>query len=120
MRKFILLIFISLSLICCKSKEIPKEIIQPGKMGKILYDIHIADAYISSIGDADSAKKVSSAFYKGIYIKFKTDSAQYSKSMDYYYKHPDLLTDMYEKIKTDLEKTKQKQDTISVKPVAAI
>ena len=85
-----------------------------------MYDIHVADAYITTIGDADSAKKISSAFYKGIYRKFKTDSVQYNKSMDYYYNNPALLTDMYEKIKTDLEKTKQKQDTVSVKPVAAI
>lgn len=120
MRKFLSLIFISLSIICCKSKEIPKDIIPPNQMQKILYDIHIADAYITSIGDADSAKKVSSAYYKGIYKKFKTDSVRYNKSMDYYYKRPDLLTDMYERIKTDLEKTKQKQDTISVKPVAEI
>ncbi len=120
MRKFLSLIFISFSLICCKSKEIPEQIIPPKQMEKILYDIHIADAYITTIGDADSAKKISSAFYKGIYKKFKTDSVQYNKSMDYYYNHPALLTDMYEKIKTDLEKTKQKQDTVSVKPVADI
>ncbi len=120
MRKFLSLIFISLFLISCKSKEIPKEIIQPKQMEKILYDIHIADAYITTIGDSDSAKKVSSAFYRGIYRKFKTDSVQYTRSMNYYYKRPELLTDMYERIKKDLEKTKQKQDTISVKPVADI
>lgn len=120
MRKFLSLIFISLSLICCKSKEVPKELIQPKQMEKILYDIHIADAYITTIGDADSARKISSAFYRGIYKKFKTDSVQYSRSMDYYYEHPAILTEMYEKIKTDLEKTKQKQDTVSVKPVADI
>ncbi|WP_262890784.1 DUF4296 domain-containing protein [Pedobacter quisquiliarum] len=120
MRKFLSLIFISFSIICCKSKEIPKDIIPPNQMQKILYDIHIADAYITTIGDADSAKKVSSAYYKGIYKKFKTDSVRYNKSMDYYYQNPGLLTDMYDRIKADLEKTKQKQDTISVKPVTDI
>ena len=120
MRKFLSLIFISLSLICCKSNEIPKEIIKPNEMSKILYDIHVADAYVTTIGDADSAKKTSSALYRGIYNKFKTDSVKYNRSMNYYYEHPALLTKMYEKIKTDLEKTKQKQDTVSVKPVADI
>jgi hypothetical protein len=115
MRKFLSLILISLSFICCKSKEVPKAIIQPKQMEKVLYDIHIADSYITSIGNVDSAKKVSAAFYKGIYKKFKTDSVQYNKSMDYYYKHPDLLTEIYDQIKKDLEKTKKKQDTVSVK-----
>ena len=120
MRKFLSLIFISLSLICCKSKELPKAIIQPVQMEKILFDIHIADAYITTIGDADSAKKLSSAYYRGIYKKFKTDSVQYNRSMDYYYKHPDLLASMYERIKARLEKTKQKQEKAYPKPVAAI
>lgn len=120
MRKFLSLILISLSLISCKSKDVPKEIIQPQQMGKLLYDIHIADGYITSIGSADSAKKVSAAFYKGIYKKFNTDSVRYSKSMDYYYKHPELLTDIYKQITTDLEKTKKQQDKVSAKPVPDI
>ncbi len=120
MRKFLSLIFTCLFLICCKSKEIPKDIIPPKQMEKVLYDIHIADAYITTIGDTDSAKKVSSAYYKGIYKKFKTDSVAYNKSLDYYFRHPDLLTDIYERIKTDLQKNKEKQDTISVKPVAEL
>jgi len=120
MRKFLSLIFVSLLLICCKSKEVPKTVIQPKQMEKILYDIHIADSYITSIGDVDSAKRTSAAFYKGIYKKYKTDSARYTKSMDYYYNHPDLLSNIYEQVKKDLEKTKEKQDKTSAKPVAEL
>lgn len=120
MRKFLSLFFVSLSLICCKSKEVPNTVIQPKQMVKILYDIHLADSYITSIGNVDSAKKLSAAFYKGIYKKHKTDSARYTKSMDYYYNHPAYLTSIYEQVKKDLEKTKEKQDTISAKPVAEL
>jgi hypothetical protein len=120
MRKFLSLIFVSLSLICCKSKEVPKTVIQPKQMEKILYDIHLADSYITSIGNVDSAKNLSAAFYKGIYKKHKIDSAHYNRSMDYYYNHPAYLTDIYEQVKKDLEKTKVKQEKISAKPAAKI
>lgn len=120
MRKLLSLIFVSLIFICCKSKEVPETLIQPKQMEKILYDIHLADSYITSIGDVDSAKRLSAAFYKGIYKKHKTDSAHYTRSMDYYYNHPDYLTQIYEQVKKDLEKTKKKQDTISAKPVAEL
>ena len=117
MRKFLALGLLCFLLINCKSKEVPKALIQPDKMEKILIDIHIADGYISTITDADSAKKVSAAYYKGIYKKFRVDSASYTRSMDYYYKHPDVLSDMYTNIKKDLEKTKAKLEKVSVKPV---
>jgi hypothetical protein len=85
-------------------------------MEKILYDIHIVDGYISTIRNPDSAKKVSAAYYKGVYKKFKVDSVTYTKSMDYYYKHPDLLTEMYDDIKANLQKTKTRLEKVPAKP----
>jgi hypothetical protein len=116
MRKFLSLGLLCFSLICCKSKSVPETLIQPDKMKKILYDIHIVDGYISTIGTPDSARKVSAAYYKGIYKKFKVDSVTYTKSMDYYYKHPDLLTEMYDDIKADLQKTKVALEKKPAKP----
>jgi hypothetical protein len=116
MRKFLSFALLCFSLICCKSKAVPETLIQPDKMKKILYDIHIVDGYISTIQNPDSGKKVSAAFYKGIYTKFKVDSALYTKSMDYYYNHPDVLTEMYDDIKADLQKTKTALEKKPVKP----
>jgi hypothetical protein len=117
MRKFLALGLLCLFLISCKSKGVPKELIQPDKMEKILIDIHIADSYISTMTKPDSAKRVSAAYYKGIYKKFNVDSVSYTRSMDYYYKHPDMLTDIYDNVKKDLEKTKAKLEKIPSKPV---
>ncbi len=101
----------------CKPK-IPKDIIQPEEMQKILYNIHMTDGYISTITNADSAKKVAASFYKGVYKKFGTDSVQYNKSMDFYYKNPDLMNDMYLKIVEDLKKVKTKLDKIEADSIA--
>jgi hypothetical protein len=117
MRKFLALGLLCFILISCKSKGVPKEFIQPDKMEKILIDIHIADSYISTMTKPDSAKKVSAAYYKGIYKKFNVDSASYTRSMNYYYMHPDKLTDIYDNIKKDLGKTKAKLEKVPHKPV---
>lgn len=98
----------------CRPK-IPKDIILPDKMQKILYDIHVADGYVSTILVPDSSKKIAAAYYKGIYKKFGIDSAQYNKSMDYYYAHPKDLDKIYKNISKTLEsqkKTLEKVDSL--------
>ncbi|MFW0718496.1 DUF4296 domain-containing protein [Pedobacter sp. N23S346] len=89
----------------CKSKT-PDGIIDTARMGGILFDIHVADGYISTIYVPDSARKVASAYYKGIYKKFDTDSAEYTRSLNYYYQNPEKLQEMYKVISTRLDKQK--------------
>lgn len=101
-------------LYACKP-GIPKEIIQPDQMGKLLFDINVVDGYITTITNRDSAKLVAAAYYKGIYKKFGVDSALYAKSMDYYYAHPDIM----EKIYTAVEKTFVKEKARNDKVIAA-
>jgi hypothetical protein len=92
----------------CKP-AIPDGIIKPDKMEKILYDMHMVDGYISTIYVVDSAKKVAAAYYKGIYKKFGTDSAEYNKSLLWYNTNPKELETMYKNIQKAL--TKQKKGT---------
>ncbi|MDY0904618.1 DUF4296 domain-containing protein [Pedobacter sp. CFBP9032] len=89
----------------CKSKT-PDGIIDITRMEGILFDIHVVDGYISTIYVPDSARKVASAYYKGIYKKFDTDSAEYTRSLNYYYQNPEKLQEMYKVISTRLDKQK--------------
>lgn len=98
----------------CKPKA-PGNIIVPDKIGGILYDIHVTDAYITTMPNADSAKNVAAAYYKGIYKKFGTDSAQYSESMNYYSARPDLLSKIYETVTAKLKKSKDSLDKVNAK-----
>jgi Domain of unknown function (DUF4296) len=86
---------------------VPDDIIKPDKMEKILYDMHIVDGYLSSIYVVDSAKKVAAAYYKGIYKKFGTDSAEYNKSLLWYNTNPKELEAMYKNIQKSLTRQKK-------------
>lgn len=111
MKKILLLGFIFAVICGCKS-PVPKEIIQPDQMQKILYDMHMVDAYISTIPVQDSAKRVAAAYYKGVYKKFGIDSVSYSKSMDFYYSNPEIMNAMYVKLETDFKKNKVKVEKL--------
>lgn len=96
---------------------VPSDIIQPEKMEKILFDIHVADGYATSIPFVDSAKSIVPSIYKGIYQKYDIDSAMQAKSMNYYYRHPDVLSKMYENISARLKVAKDKQEAIEKKEI---
>jgi hypothetical protein len=99
MKRFFTIIILCTLIYACKP-GIPKNIIQPMEMEKVLVDIHIVDGYIStlSLPSQDTAKTVAAPLYKGIYKKFGIDSALYYQSLNYYYKHPALLKKMYDSI----------------------
>lgn len=105
MTRFLLLFFCAVFAFSCKP-GIPKDIVQPAEMEKVLFDIHLVDGYVSSIPRADSAKQVSAPLYKGIFKKYGIDSAMHAKSMAYYYSRPDLLSKMYERISNKISKTR--------------
>jgi len=119
MRNFLCICLLLIGIGGCKP-GIPSDIIQPDKMGDVLYDIHMADGFIATIPDPDSAKNTSAAYYKGIYKRFEIDSALYTRSMNYYYDHPDVLNVMYEKITAKLKKAKEKEDKINAKRLKKI
>jgi len=106
MTRFLLLFFCAVLAFGCKP-GIPKDIIQPTEMENILFDIHVIDGYVASIPTPDSAKKVSAPIYKGIFKKYGIDSALHAKSMAYYYSRPDLLSKMYDRISTKLNKSRE-------------
>lgn len=117
MKRLMWVLIVAVSGFGCKSK-IPEGIIDTERMEGILYDIHIVDGYISNIYVQDSARRVAAAYYKGIYKKFNTDSAAYTKSLNYYYQNPEKLQEMYKVISARLDKQKaemKKADSLLVK-----
>lgn len=111
MRRFFVLMLICIVVYACKP-GIPKTVIPPAEMEKVLFDIHVVDGYINTIGKQDSAKLVASAYYKGVYQKFGIDSARYQQSMDYYYQHPDLMDKIYENVIKQFDVAKASNDKI--------
>ncbi|WP_316753401.1 DUF4296 domain-containing protein [Pedobacter gandavensis] len=105
MRNFLYILSLFLLISACKP-GIPKDIIQPDKMPGVLSDIHVVDGYISNLPGVDSAKKVASAYYKGIYKKYNVDSAMFARSMTYYNANPKLLDEIYTHVIQDLSRQK--------------
>ena len=111
MKRLLWMVAVSIMLFSCKEKA-PKGIIEPERLQKILYDIHIVDGYISSVPGQDSARKVAASYYSGIYKKFNTDSAQYNRSLNYYYAHPKELSEIYSNIAKELNAQKRAMEKI--------
>lgn len=118
MKRFFTLIILCLFIYACKP-GVPKDIIQPDKMEKVLVDIHIVDGYMSTLNlpNQDTSKKVVAPLYKGIYHKFDIDSALFNRSLDYYYRHPDVMKKMYDSISVKLTFLKEqvaKEDLLAL------
>ena len=107
MKNFLYTITVFFFVSGCKP-GIPKDIIQPEEMARVLHDIHIADGYVTSTMRPDSVKILAASYYKGIYKKYNIDSALYTRSMNYYYGDPKALNDIYLKVTGEL--TKEKND----------
>ena len=109
MKRFLSIIIFFILIQGCKS-GIPKDIIQPNKMEKVLFDIHVADGYIGTIINQDTTKIIASSYYNGIYKKHGIDSALFNKSMNYYYTHPVILNDIYANVEKVFTSEKEKYD----------
>jgi hypothetical protein len=114
MTRFFVALCCALILFACKP-EVPKDIIKPEEMEKILYDIHLVDGYVNYIPTPDSAKKVSAPYFTGIFKKYGIDSATHARSMAYYYKNPDQFLKIYENIGKRLANAKTKVSELAVK-----
>lgn len=95
---FFVLIFIA----ACNSNQVPKGIIENGKMILVLTDIHLVDSYVSSAAYDTTTQPVAN-YYKVVYQKYKTDSVQVQKSLRYYSTDPELLDTMYHQVLRRLE-----------------
>ncbi|MES2830100.1 MAG: DUF4296 domain-containing protein [Bacteroidota bacterium] len=102
MKTYSYLVLFAICISACKP-GIPKDIIQPDQMALVLNDVHIADGLITTV-QPDSAKIVAASFYNGIYKKFKIDSAIFYKSMDYYYRNPVIMDEIYKDVTASLLK----------------
>lgn len=106
MKKFFAFALMITMIYACKP-GIPKDVLEPKKMQAVLFDMHLVDGYITGFASQDSAKKVAATFYKSIYKKFGIDSAQYNRSLDYYYTKPAVFKQIYDSVTAKLSVLKE-------------
>lgn len=108
-RLYILIPLLLLITSCAKEKpeniKIPKGIIPPDKMEKVLTDVHLVEGslvYIrSKKGDYEELKNY---YYSFIFEKHNISREQYEKSILFYQDHIDLFEEIYGKVFRNLEK----------------
>jgi len=109
MKKFLYLIFLMTLFSCGKSKKPPSTVIQPKEMQSILWDVMRAETLASEIGRKDSSVDVAiqtKFFSQKVFSIHKTDSATFNKSYNWYLKHPDVLTIIFDSLYVQKEREK--------------
>ncbi len=81
-------------LMACKP-SMPKEIISPGKMEDILYDYHLADGIAMAEGYYEQVAYRRMVYREAALRKHGVTQAEFDSSMVYYYRHTEMLHDIY-------------------------
>lgn len=100
----LLLLFYTIIFFASCGDSTPKGIIAKKEMTSLLTDFHLADGYASMLY-GDEKKKDIAAVYKAVYKKYKTDSVQVRKSLEYYTARPQELQLMYLEIDSNLSRS---------------
>ena len=86
---------------CYPSQNPPKEMIQPAEMQNLLWDVFSAQALASEQAMHDSfinQAAQSTVLSQQVFKLHHTDSAHFSKSYNWYVKHPTLLKKIFDSL----------------------
>lgn len=102
MQKYISLFFsVLLFLTACKSKELPKDVLNEKDMLNLMLDIHLTDGTVYQVPQVpDSLYKYSSAKFVALFKRHHTTDAVYKASLKYYSKQPEQIQAMYGQLET--------------------
>ena len=109
MKKYIaLLLWVALATACQKKQS--GDHLSQSQMGKILFDVQLAEAY-STMVIKDTVHKLTGrnmdslgVYYKEILAHHKVSEQLFNESLNYYREHPDELDSIYTKMLPEFEK----------------
>ena len=103
-------LFILLTLVSCYSVDKrPPSIIKPNEMQSILWDVMRAQTLAGETALKDSSLDVAvetKMLSKKVFQIHKTDSANFSKSYNWYLKHPDRLKLIFDSLYSQKQREK--------------
>ncbi len=108
MKQLLILFFCVVTLFSCSSKnKVPGAIIQPDKMGDVLWDVmrmqFLAEEVVasdSSVNKEEELKKLTEKVFK----IHKITSVKFDKSYDWYIKHPELLNRIFDSMQVQKQR----------------
>jgi len=95
----IILTILSVLLLACSSPktEIPTEILSKTEFANILKEVHLTEAAfeLNKSKEILNPRNNLANNYQSIYNKYDIDASTFSKSLNYYAKHPEILEKIY-------------------------
>ena len=120
MKQLLILSFCIVTLFSCSSKDnVPGAILQPDKMGDVLWDVMRVQflseelaSTDSTINKEDELKRLTDKVFK----IHKTTSEKFDKSYDWYIKHPELLNRIFDSIQVQKQRIHNEPEVMEDSP----
>jgi len=106
MKKYLIVLTAMLIIACNQPEEpIPENILPKKIMIGLMVDINILESAVGlkKLKDQDKDEMISK-YYDSIFKTHRTNKIAFEESMEYYYKHPELLEKIYEDVIDELSK----------------
>lgn len=107
--RILLLIFIPIVFNACSFSPVPKGILPPDKMQKVVYDLIRIDEFISNFVVKDSTvdiKKKRSILYEQVFKVHNTTRKEFYASYKYYQQHPDIQKGLFDSLYEDINRNR--------------
>jgi hypothetical protein len=77
--------------------EVPEDVLSEQEMVSLLQEIYLTEAKISKLSlPFDSSKALYDMVEEHIFREYDVEDSLYSRSLEWYYAHPDKLHEVYE------------------------
>ncbi|GEO10405.1 DUF4296 domain-containing protein [Segetibacter aerophilus] len=105
------LVIVSLLIISigCASSPVPKNILPPERMQKVVYDLIRIDEFVNNFVIKDSTvdiKKKRSILYEQVFKVNQTSRKEFYQSYKYYQQHPDVQKGLYDSLYEKMNRQK--------------
>ncbi len=101
MTRVVLLSLVMFLAACNSQSSVPREVIAPDQMKKIVFDLLRADEYVSSYVFKDSSldrKQETIKMYEQVFLIHKISKTEFYNSYRYYQEHPDKHKLMFDSL----------------------
>ena len=86
-------------LVSCKV-EIPKDVLPPEKMERVLYDYHLTQAMITTVASYEYKEKL---MFRSVYDKHNISKELFDSSLVWYNRYPKYMKEIYNNLETRLQ-----------------
>ena len=96
-RRFSVILCLSALLLSACSVRPPKGVLSQSKMEDVLYDYHLAQS-LAQQTSTDSLAHYTLRYRQAVYEKYGIDEATFQRSMEWYARHTDKLSKIYDRL----------------------